>query len=1493
MEDANREMTRIANQDRITWTEAEACLEQHKLFPAEASRGRDALRARQALLKNTMADDLNKMVNEQSSDVRAIDAVLEANSEYNELLKEPLEMLKAHRDTLLKLMHTKLAEGKGLPDPLSMGEILTEAEQFKPEEVEKEVAALVEARVALFKKAGDDMGALKDSEDFGAVRDAVAKFSKWEASEIATALQALEQQRDSMVDAAKSELNDLGSSQDPLAITTALPKFDIYGEAVAEAKRSAESRRAVLFGDAVRAMTTASEDSNLSMGAMQALLKQYEEYPVTEVGRARKALQTSLSQAASQAADRAQGLSDSTNVKLIEAALEKYNADEPGDLAQAARDDLSARRDVLVKEIQTKLQEACSYESPKKCDAVLDEATDFGAAAEDDVKKTKEHRDKLVSDANEAMKSLASSSEADLAKLFEEVDAAMEKYVDFPLEEVTQNWGELSLKRDELVSKAKQTCVDLCNSEDPAAILEELEKLKPYGKRIEDQRVQVRGHCNAILKKAVRSMRACAMDNDATIARVEELLETYKDYPAQGGIDGARIQLQAALERAAKKAGTAMRDQAASTDVVAIDALLAKYEAHPDHAAESLKALQEQRTKLADDMKEKLKAGLEAKEPRIVAELVKDAGVYGESVQSEREALEKHSVQLFEDANKKMEELASGKYEGELHDYEQVCAALKDFDDWPSADVGEARSKLLEHRKGLEKAAKDEMLKLIESIDPVAIEEEAKKYEVFGASVANQRAAVKQRLEMLCETASSKFDKLARDQNGTLQAIAAMLVEFDAYPKALIASARDKLISRQVLLITRAKEALVALAESQDVAKVDAQLKSLEGIEDERIKEQLAALSEHRATMLADMKAKLGADVTSPGEARELLKLSEPWSASPFGDEVKDEVASLSNKRKSLCEDASKAMKDLAANKDSGFKEAHECLAQYAGAEWQEDDMKVARAELTTFREKLVDGAKLKLLELCGLSDPVKIAEELTAFTDYGDAVATQAKAAANRRAELIRGAINDMRRVAESAGSTLQQLNDVKDRYKAYAPEDIDAGLELVANALKIKSTTASSRMAALMEATDAVGEMAQVRAIDDMLRDHADSGESVEKALEDLKAFRGTLETAMMDKLKAALTELEHPNKVRALIEQGSVFGENVKDHITELEQHRAELLTKANGEMKELSASDDYVKVEDCLKLYDDWPEEVSQQRALLAERRGELVAAAKQRLLSVCASNDIGEVQKVLVESECFAENVRIERRALKSTEKKLIDEAKHAMSSLAAKSSAAPLEIKMLLERYTPYAAMTEREMDDLRAKLALTIQERKDALLQLMTEPDVRIIDEELAAPFEGCEEEVEEALKQLREYRATLEATMRGRLGDVDKIEDSMELFALLAQADAFGESLKSESRPVRDKLDGIVRTVKAELEGLRGSDDYLAIIEAIEKHVGGTAEMEAARGALRVHAEQLVDDAKTSLLAMCKSEDARTITAELDRCDIRSRIATCHHKKLVAEEP
>ena len=98
-----------------------------------------------------------------------------------------------------------------------MGEILTEAKQFKPEEVQKEVAALVEARVALFKKAGDDMGALKDSEDFGAVRDAVAKFSKWEASEIATALQALEQQRDSMVDAAKSEPNDLGSSQDLLA----------------------------------------------------------------------------------------------------------------------------------------------------------------------------------------------------------------------------------------------------------------------------------------------------------------------------------------------------------------------------------------------------------------------------------------------------------------------------------------------------------------------------------------------------------------------------------------------------------------------------------------------------------------------------------------------------------------------------------------------------------------------------------------------------------------------------------------------------------------------------------------------------------------------------------------------------------------------------------------------------------------------------------------------------------------------------------------------------------------------------------------------------------------------------------------------------------------------------------------------------------------------------------------------------------------------------
>jgi chromosome segregation ATPase len=98
-----------------------------------------------------------------------------------------------------------------------------------------------------------------------------------------------------------------------------------------------------------------------------------------------------------------------------------------------------------------------------------------------------------------------------------------------------------------------------------------------------------------------------------------------------------------------------------SEDIVAIDDAIKKYAGTEGPLAETYKELEKRRETLQKEMEKKLTDAAKLETPMEITQVLEEGAKYGDSLETQIQALRDHQQQLLTDANSKLGELASSE----------------------------------------------------------------------------------------------------------------------------------------------------------------------------------------------------------------------------------------------------------------------------------------------------------------------------------------------------------------------------------------------------------------------------------------------------------------------------------------------------------------------------------------------------------------------------------------------------------------------------------------------------------------------------------------------------------------------------------------------------------------------------------------------------------------------------------------------------------------
>eukprot|EP01050_Picozoa_sp_SAG11_P004640 SAG11_NODE_301_length_11038_cov_2.312826_8_plen_293_part_00 len=270
--------------------------------------------------------------------------------------------------------------------------------------------------------------------------------------------------------------------------------------------------------------------------------------------------------------------------------------------------------------------------------------------------------------------------------------------------------------------------------------------------------------------------------------------------------------------------------------------------------AEQMKAeieeLTKYRAKLEGDMKASLKELAKSEDLVQMVSALAGADGFGEAVANERKAVEDQRDKVLQAAREDIKKLissrsgsaggsssagsagskstsgaasAKGVSGGAASDaktsdsgdsnFVEVEDALEKYRRWP-AELQESVEELQKFRDETVDKAKENLLTLMDSGDPNHIAEQLQQFDMYGASVHVEVAAVNKRLDALMKQAKQEIDtllKIDRDSAPSMQEIDALTLKYENYPRAAMQDSMDKLRSSRVLLISSLRDTVSTL----------------------------------------------------------------------------------------------------------------------------------------------------------------------------------------------------------------------------------------------------------------------------------------------------------------------------------------------------------------------------------------------------------------------------------------------------------------------------------------------------------------------------------------------------------------------------------------------------------------------------------------------------------------------------------------------------------
>ena len=866
---------------------------------------------------------------------------------------------------------------------------------------------------------------------------------------------------------------------------------------------------------------------------------------------------------------------------------------------------------------------------------------------------------------------------------------------------------------------------------------------------------------------------------------------------------------------------------------------------------------------------------------------------YGEVVSSETKSLKDALDNKCEEANTEMSGLASATegadQEALKETYEKTEEALLKYKTWPK-ETQENYTKLKEARETMIDKAKDALLNLCASSNPVEITEALPSFEAFGTSVDQEFSAATARRKKLAQNANEDMQKLAMNGDATVPDIEAMITKYEElFPEGDHDCRKDILQSTTLLrtVITNraasASDRLVSLTKSEDIQAIDKVLKENEG--SELVKEALESLTKHREELVSKMKEEVSAiqEKEDPAEMIPVLVKGEL-----FGESAEKEVTGLADKIIGKYKDAFAEGKDL-VDKDSGedptavVTAVAECINKYEP--WPRDDVPATIKEavldmhkqLDTLREKrdqLVGDVKVKLMETATSEDLVAIDELLTTTEALAAQSTVERRALQSRREALVSRAKTEMGVLSRKSDATASEIARAIDRYKDYKAEDVRDERD----GLKAKQTLVFAETKDTIIRLIDSGEK-DTRLIDKALNDPyngyaviqedgtpSETETVLKEVLEKLTEYKEKLKGGVKERL-AEYDTFETVEELQGLLDETEGSREGLESERKAVQDKLAKIWVEANVEMTALCKSQEFKEVEDALKKYESYGGPTEARWNSLNLHQEELVDAVKIHLIELMKSTDALEITTALEKYEPYSNAILGEQEAVQGRLKTLYTQAISEMQTFATRSDVSYADVQIMIDKYSEYPKEHVRiGQDALTLKMKQMYASVGDQLAFLLETKDVAAINQTLME-VEGLGDEIKEEREKLEAHKKTLQEEMSKRLVEAVQLEAPKDMQALLDEAEAYGEATKTEARELKRKLDIVVATAQNDMKALMSSEDFRSMSQAVKTYEGFHADTQGDWEALRARWRREAGNAKSRLQRVATSNDPNEV--------------------------
>ena len=359
------------------------------------------------------------------------------------------------------------------------------------------------------------------------------------------------------------------------------------------------------------------------------------------------------------------------------------------------------------------------------------------------------------------------------------------------------------------------------------------------------------------------------------------------------------------------------------------------------------------------------------------------------------------------------------------------------------------------------------------------------------------------------------------------------------------------------------------LAASADIVEVRAAIKEFAESSD-RFAIRVAELRRAASALVAEISAvmKEARRAVHPQEIAAVLERAEAF------EQVVVERRALLTRQRELTQAATKELQALTATND--FAVVQKGVMKYV--DWIDFDEGTRRAygQVHEHWEKLLDGVRAKLRELCSEDDPRAITATLKEMEGFnwkgyeareGVESVSEIIDAAEARCEALTSACRGaMEKMAANEEASVREIDEMMARYEGWANVGEQRGM--LEKALEACVVRTKEQIESLLQAT-----VEQVGKVDKLLKDvELSSGghKSLLEPMEDLYNVRRRLEEEMLSQIDDAMLG-EDPKAMASVLERGQHFGQSLAPSLKALAASRDEIVTHATARIALISYQD----------------------------------------------------------------------------------------------------------------------------------------------------------------------------------------------------------------------------------------------------------------------------------------------------------------------------------